>query len=1182
MADDINLPNLVSHLAVNLDGLSGTVADASRQGSSVGAALGGGIQRELAGLLQYMPEIDIEANSDAVDRDLARVRDELQQLADQRIGVDISIADALRQLEELEPHLQRLSDTHPDIDVQASTRGALRQLEELRAAARRVDGTDVEIDVDVDEEGPQRLAGVLGRLAGLGARAGASIAGGFARAGAAIGTAIPAAAAVVQTLAQVAPAAGVAVTGMAAMQLASGAVKLAAVGMEDALSAALDPSKAAEFQEALEKLSPAAREVATAVRDMSPALREVQQAVQEATFQGLADDLERTGQSVLPVLRTNLVGAAGGLREMAAGALGAARELADSGTLGQALGSASTGLRNLSGIPGIVVTALGQIGAAAGPSFERLTAGAADAATRIGERLGAAFESGQMQSAIERALDLLAQLREVGGNVGEIIGGIFNAVPQGGGGVVGVLQEITGAIAEVVNTASVQDGLRSLFETMGQIGSTAGPLLAQALVAVAPIFSALGPPVQTLVGALGGALAPVIESLGPVLQAVAVAAGQLIVAFSPLLTLFGDLISGLLPAAQPLFDALAQVFEQVAPVVAELASALGGALAPILAQLPVWIQPFADLLVQLAQIVLPVVADLFAQLAPTLATLGQAFGELLVAAAPIMEAFGQIVVLLVSSLMPIIQPLIGLLAGLASTLAGLLAGAVTNVVVPVLQFLAKLLTGDFSGAWQMAKDGVAAAGRLIGDIASSVGRWVGEGVGAAIDWLKGMPGRAKSALVSLTASLLIPAVRAGSEMVSAINRKIGEAVAWVRGLPGRARDALGNLTGSLVAAGRSLISGFISGIASKIGDVQSTLQGLTSKLTDWKGPPAKDAKILTPAGRSLIEGFIKGIDGTTAQLRSKLQSITKALPANVRSGIGRTLKRATAELEKLVTKRDAVIKKLAAAQKKLDDLVKARSKASSDIREGILGEANITTGHADVNSVSAITVGLQQALKATKTFQANIEKLRKAGLRSDLLQQIADAGVEAGGATAAALAKATPAELKKINDLQSQLAKSASATGNTVGDALYGAGIRAAQGLVNGLKSQEKLIEKLMTQIATGMLSTIKKKHKTRSPSRAFHEIGVMDGQGLAGGLLASRDRVMAAARAMAGAALNAAAGVRGALVATPTAGQLAAVYAGGGGRTGGDTYNIALHGTRATPAELVRELSWRGLVRRG
>ncbi|MGY0067724.1 hypothetical protein ACWZEH_13030 [Streptomyces sp. QTS137] len=1180
MADDINLPNLVSHLAVNLDGVSGAIGDASRQGSSMGAALGGGIQRELRDLLANLPEVTVDGNTDDVDRDLARVRQQLDDLSGERIGIDVSIGDALRRLEELEPHLQRLSDTHPNINVQATTRAALRQLEELRAAARQVDGTDVRIDVDVDEDRPNRLAGILSRIPAVAGSAAGAI-GGIGKAAAGLGAVVPVVAGVATTLANIAPAAGVAVTGMASVALAQGAVKLAAVGMEDALSAALDPSKAAEFSEALEKLSPEARKFATAVRDASPALRDMQQGVQNEVFRGLADQLERTGKSVLPVLRVNLLSAGIALNGMATGVMKSARELADNGTLGKALGSASMGLNNLSGIPGVVVTALGQIGAAAGPSFERLTSAAADAATGIGERLGRAFESGAMQEAIETAVDLIKDLADVGRNVAEIIGGIFNAVPEGGGGLVGTLQTVTQAIADVVNTDEVQDGLGALFETMGVLATTVAPLLSQALLAVAPVLSALGPPAQELVRSLGEALSPVIEALGPVLVVAAEAVGELVGALSPLLPVIGELAAALLPALTPLLDAVVTVFQALAPVVGTLAGILQDTLAPVLAELPAIITPFADLLANNLSVWLTVIGDLLVELAPSFVQLGTSAAELMVALAPLIAAFGALVAQLAQALMPVIQPLIGLLGGLASTMTGILAGAITNVVVPVISFLAKLLTGDFSGAWQMARDGVSKAAKFIGEQATALGRWVGDGVAAAVGWLRGLPGRASSALSSLRSTLSGVVTAAGRAMASAISGKISEAVGYVRGLPAKAQAALGGLSGVLAAAGRSLIQGFISGIRSQISSVQSTLQGLTSKLTDWKGPKQKDAKILTPAGRSLIEGFIKGIDGTTAKLRSRLESITKALPANVRSGVGRSLKQATAELEKLVTKRDAVVKRLAASEKKLDDLRKARTKASGDISKGILDEANITTGHADVNSVSAITVGLQQALKATQAFQADITKLRTAGVRSDLLQQIADAGVAAGGATAAALARATPAELKRINDLQAQLAKSAGTTGDTVGNALYQAGIAAAQGLVKGLRSQEKAIETQMTRIAKNMLATVKKVHQTRSPSEAFRWVGEMDGRGLEVGLLATVTRVRAAARTVAGAALDVASGAGAALAVTPTAGQLAAVTAGAvGGR--GDQYNtIHLHGTEATPDGMLHALSWRGLVGR-
>lgn len=654
-----------------------------------------------------------------------------------------------------------------------------------------------------------------------------------------------------------------------------------------------------------------------------------------------------------------------------------------------------------------------------------------------------------------------------------------------------------------------------------------------------------------------------IDALGPVLQSAAGAVGELIVSLAPLLPVVGQLAAALLPALTPVLDACRVVFAALAPVVTQVGYILQQTLAPIIAQLPALIAPLADMLAQNLAVQFQLIGQLLMQVGPSLVQLGVACGQLLVALTPVIVAVAQFATEMLTHAGPALGPLISLVARLASILIGNLAQAITGVAVPALRALSALLSGNVSGA-------VSAAKTMFSGLVSTT-----------VSLFTGLPSRAAAALAPLVGRLAAAANSAGQSLNNSMRAKVDSAVATVRGLPGRAAGALGGLGGVLRGAGASLISGFISGIQSQIGAVRSTLQGLTSKLTDWKGPKKKDATILTPAGRLLIQGFIKGIDGTTAQLRARLASITKALPANVRSGIGKTLARATAELEKLVTKRDGVIKKLAAAQKKLDGLVKARSKVAGDITSGILQEANITSGHADVNSVSAITVELQQALKKTKDFQANIAKLRKAGLRSDLLQQIADAGVEGGAATATALARATPAELKRINDLQGQLAKSATATGNTVGDALYGAGIRAAQGLVAGLKSQEAAIEKQMAKIANSMLTTVKKKHKTHSPSRAFAEIGVMDMEGLRGGVLSSAHRAIGAVSDVAGRALRAASGVGGALTAAvPTGGQLAAVYAGAGPATGGDNH-FHLYGGDATPGGILRALSWQGLVGR-
>ncbi|WP_141746686.1 hypothetical protein [Streptomyces sp. LUP30] len=1039
-----------------------------------------------------------------------------------------------------------------------------------------MDDTDVRIDVDVDEDRVGRFTGLLGRM---GRMAGpiAGVAATVGKATAAFGAAVPAAAAVVTTLENVAPAAGVAVTGMVAVQLASGAVKLAAVGMQDALTAALDPSKTKDFQESLKKLSPEARKFATTIHEAAPGLHRLQQSVQDRVFKGLGDQLERTSKSVLPVLRTNLLSSAASLNTMGSGVLTAARGLGESGTLGKALGSASTGLKNFSGLPAVAVTALGQIAAAAGPSFEALTAKAGAAGKGIGDRLSKAFASGSMQAAIEKAIGLLGQLFTVGANVGHIIGGIFNAVPAGGGGLITVLRDVTGEIAKIINSKGIQTALRTLFQTMATVGATVAPLLGQALSGIAPVITALGPPIQKVVTALGAGLKPIIGALGPVLTQAAGAVGSLLTALAPLLPVIGQLVAALLPAITPLLAAFSVAFRALAPVVQQVAGILQATLAPILAALPSIVEPLAALIADRLVFFLTLLGKILVQLAPSLISLGTTIGALMTALAPVIEAFAQLQEQLFSALMPVLTKLISVVGSIVSILTTGLAAVLMNTVVPAVQVVAALLRGDWSQAWEIAKTAALNAAQALARYAIDTAKNFWGMIQSIVGYFQSLPGRVQSATAGLPAVLQGAANRAGAQLVAATQQKIAAAVATIHSLPSRAQSALAGSGNVLYNAGVSVIRGFIAGVESQIGALASKLASITDMIPKVKGPPAKDAKLLTPAGRLIIEGLIRGIDETTAKLRSRLASITKALPANVKSGYGRTLARATAELQKEVTKRDGVLKNLAAAQKKLDDLVKARSKASSDISSGILSEADITSGHADVNSVSAITVGLQQALKASKAFETNMAALRKAGLRSDLLQEIADKGVSGGAATAAALAKATPAELKRINDLQAQLAKSALATGATVGDALYGAGIRAAQGLVAGLKSQEKAIEAQMRKIAEQMLKTVKAVHKTKSPSRAFHAIGVMDMEGWRGGVVANAARVIAAARDTARGVLDAASGVGGALASVPTSGQLAGAYGVAGG---GDQHNtINLYSTEATPDGMLRALSWQGLV---
>ncbi|ULR50588.1 phage tail protein [Streptomyces deccanensis] len=423
-----------------------------------------------------------------------------------------------------------------------------------------------------------RLKDVLGRVAGM-AGGLLRVAGSVAPIAGAIGAAVPLGAALAATLQNIAPAAGVGVSAMLAVRQASAVVKLAAVGMDEALSSALDPSKGEEFAEALKKLSPEARAFALAVQDAAPALRDLQQDVQNRVFQGLAEDLERAGRSAFPIVRRELLDTAGALNLMGQGALGAAKQLAEDGTLGRAMGSASKGLLNLSGIPGVVATALGQVAAAAGPSFERLTEKAGDAAFRIGDKLGKAFESGAMERAIENAIDLIGDLLDVGGNIGTVLSNVFGAAQASGGGLVGTLEKITGALAEVTGTQEFQDALQALMSVTSNLADNVLPLLATAFEMLLPVITEISPFVNDLVDILGEELAKALPELTPLLEEAARNFGELAPILGELIPPLMEIVTAALPLMGIYLQLTSELLQLLAPAlvgVAEAASFVAG------------------------------------------------------------------------------------------------------------------------------------------------------------------------------------------------------------------------------------------------------------------------------------------------------------------------------------------------------------------------------------------------------------------------------------------------------------------------------------------------------------------------------------------------------------------------------------------------------------------------------
>lgn len=976
----------------------------------------------------------------------------------------------------------------------------------------------VPVTARADRRSTAEASGVFARLGRtLSGLAGAAAP--VAKWGILIASAIPAAAGLTAALQSMAPAAALGATGIVGMVSAVATLKIGLIGVGDAVKAAFQPGTAKEFSKSLKGLSPNARAFVMALKGLEPKFTVLRKAVQDRLFDNLGAQITKTATVALPVFKQGMTGMAGLLNQVAAGVLRAVRQLSASGALGAALEGARKGFGNLSHLPGQFVTGLTQIAAAAAPVFGRLTDLAGGAADRLAAKISKAFKSGDLATFITNAVALVQQLFSVLGNLGSIVNSIFSAAQGAGGGFLNTLQTITIAMKAAFASPEVQGGLKALFGTLAQLARTAGPLLASALGVVGQVLAKLGPPMQSLIQTLGAALQPVIRALGPVLASAAAAVGSLVTALAPLLPAVGRIIAALLPAIQPVFGALGRVFQSMAPVIQNLATGIGTYLAPILTGLTTviakLINGYADQLVVIFDSLAPVMP----QIATALGTIGVGFGKVFTALAPLLPQLTQMGTILVSQLLPALVPLIPPIAKITAALVVFGVKAITGVAIPALQKLISFIAGlqrflaPAIAAVKWVTSGVARLFEWLYDhlVGHSV---IPDMVRGIVSWLASLPGKALSAISSLPGYLAGKAAEAASRFRSAVQNGLNAALSWIRALPGRAASALGGLGGVLVSAGASLIGGFIRGIQSMIGGVRSTLGAITSKLTSWKGPPRRDARILTPAGRLLIGGFIRGIDESTAKLRQRLESITKALPANVRSGYGRSLARSTASLRTQVARRDRVIKSLVAAEKKLASLSKVRSETASKIRQGIIDDAKIT-GSGDATTASAIAAKLKARLASAKRFASDIATLRKRGLRADLLDQLGQAGVQEGGAAAAALARATSSQLKGINSLQRQLVSAASSTGNSVADAMYKSGVQAAQGVVAGLKRQKSAIERTMIAIAKGMQTAIRRALGIHSPARKLMPVGANSVLGIVRGLEQQRPALESAMRSL-------------------------------------------------------------------
>lgn len=224
-------------------------------------------------------------------------------------------------------------------------------------------------------------------------------------------------------------------------------------------------------------------------------------------------------------------------------------------------------------------------------------------------------------------------------------------------------------------------------------------------------------------------------------------------------------------------------------------------------------------------------------------------------------------------------------------------------------------------------------------------------------------------------------------------------------------------------------------------------------------------------------------------------------------------------LERVAGRREEIGRRLEKANSKLQNLVSARASLRSSVTQGI-NEYGSVTSVVDANdgwaTPTSVIASLGRRLGESRRFARGVKTLLNRGIGRRAYRQLLEAGVEGAGATVDALLEATPRQLRRIRELQGDIAGVGRRLGDESSGELYDAGVKAAKGLVKGLRSRQQELRKVARDTARTLVKELKDRLKIKSPSQVMAGVGTDTVAGLDEGIRRRQRLLLVRARGMA------------------------------------------------------------------
>ena len=535
-----------------------------------------GMRRRISDAVRSLPEIQLDANSTDAQRELAELRRQLVELGNQRVGVDISAADATAKLDELKARLAALRNSG-DIQIDADVAAALERLGVLDAAVDRVDGRKATVKVDVDKT----FSDTLIKVAMLGKSLNSIALGPSAL------SIIPQVAGIASSISDLTGVAGLLPAVLLAGGAAAGTLAVGFSHVSDALGPAGTPAQLKKVNEALAQLPPNARDTITAIRGMGGAWADIRLDVQTKLFAGMREQVQGLARAELPVLKTGLGGIAVELNKSAAGILDWAKSASTTKDVGTIFTNTRSAMHEMIPVGQNVAATFLDIGTV-GTKFMPMLADELTAVTgKFRAFIENARQTGQLQEWMQTGIVKTKELGDVLSNVGHAVVDFFKAASAGGHDFLDSALQVSAELRRFLETPVAQSGIAAGFRELGDSFSNLLPgvraldtAIAQALTSAARTGGLHE--MATAVSDIAVAVAPLIPQLaklaGDVLHGLAIEAQGVAAVLRPIVGAIGDVLTSLGPLA-PAVSAFAlswRVLSPVSGIVTTLGASLSG------------------------------------------------------------------------------------------------------------------------------------------------------------------------------------------------------------------------------------------------------------------------------------------------------------------------------------------------------------------------------------------------------------------------------------------------------------------------------------------------------------------------------------------------------------------------------------------------------------------------------